>query len=96
MRALRQMRASAAAPDPGPGPVAQALQGLVIGRLTWWMGWPLVLLGAAGPRGDLDELSTLIGFERLKAAATAEARARVSELYWEVVPAESLGPVIGH
>ena len=35
-------------PEPAAGPVARALEGLVFGRLTWWMGWPFVLLGAAG------------------------------------------------
>jgi hypothetical protein len=82
-------------PKAAVAPAARALQGLLFGRLTWWMGWPFALLGAAGLAVTWNNLSTLIGYERLKAAATSEARARVSELYWDVVPIESLGPVIG-
>ena len=63
-----------------PGPVAQALQGLVIGRLTWWFGWPFAILGAAGLAVTWTNLSTLIRYERLKAAATVESQAHVSEL----------------
>jgi hypothetical protein len=84
----------ASAPEPAAGPVARALQGLIVGRLTWWMGWPFALLGAAGLAVTWTNLSTLIGYERLRAAAAAETGARVSELFWDVVPPESLGPVI--
>jgi hypothetical protein len=89
------VKAPEPAAEPGAGPAARALQGLLFGRLTWWMGWPFALLGAAGLAVTWNNLSTLIGYERLKAAATSEARARVTELYWDVVPVESLGPVIG-
>jgi hypothetical protein len=89
------MRATPRAPMPVPGPIAQAVQGLVLGRLTWWMGWPFALLGAAGLAVTWTNLSTLIWYERFKANATAESRARVSDLYWEVAPIESLGPAIG-
>lgn len=63
--------------------------------MTWWFGWPLALLGAAALAVSWTNLSTFIRYERLKTAATAETRARVSEVYWDVVPAESLGAVIG-
>jgi hypothetical protein len=85
----------ASAPEPAIGAAARALQGLVVGRFMWWFSWPFVLLGAAGLTVSWTNLATLIRYERLKAAATAETRARVSELYWEVVPIESLGPAIG-
>lgn len=75
--------------------MAQALQGLVLGRLTGWMAIPFALLGAAGLAVTWTNLSTFVGYERLKRAATAEARARVRELYFEVVPPGAAGPVIG-
>ena len=61
----------------------------------WLFAGPFALLGAAGLAVSWNNLSTLIRYERLKAAATAETRARVSELYWEVAPIESQGPEIG-
>lgn len=75
--------------------MVQALQGLVVGRLTGWMAIPFALLGAAGLAVTWTNLSTFLGYERLKKAATAEARARVSELYFEVLPPGAAGPVIG-
>jgi hypothetical protein len=83
------------APEPAIGAAARALQGLIVGRFMWWFSWPFVLLGAAGLAVSWTNLSTLIRYERLKAAATAETHARVGEMYWEVVPSESLGPLIG-
>ena len=80
---------------PVPGPLARAAQGLVLGRLTGWLGWPFLVLGAAGLAVTWTNLSTFLGYERLKRAATAETRARVSDLYWDVVSPASLGPVIG-
>ena len=85
----------ASAPEPPIGAVARTVQGLIAGRFMWWFTWPFVLLGAAGLAVSWTNLSTLMRYERLKAAATAETRARVSEMYWEVVPTESLGPLIG-
>jgi hypothetical protein len=82
-------------PAPAPGPVAQALQGLVVGRLVGWAAVPFALLGAAGLAVSWTNLSMFVGYERLKKAATAEARARVSELYFEVLPPGAVGPVIG-
>jgi hypothetical protein len=75
--------------------MARAAQGIVLGRLTGWLGWPFALLGAAGLALTWTNVSTFVGYERLKKAATAEARARVSELYWDVLSPESMGPVIG-
>src|SRR6185436_18201850 len=88
---------SATPPDPAraPGPVAQALQRLLAGRLVGWMAVPFALLGAAGLAVSWTNLSTFVGYERLKKAATAEARARVSELYFEVLPPGAVGPRIG-
>jgi hypothetical protein len=82
-------------PPPVPRALARVAQGLVLGRLTGWLGWPFLLLGAAGLAVTWANVSTLFGYERLKRAATAEARARVSELYWDVVSPASVGPVIG-
>ena len=89
------MSATPPGPARAPGPVAQALQGLVVGRLVGWAAVPFALLGAAGLAVSWTNLSTFVGYERLKAAASAEARARVSDLYFDVVPPGSVGPVIG-
>ena len=59
------------------------------------MAIPFALLGAAGLAVTWANASTFLGYERLKRAATAEARARVSDLFFEVVPPGSVGPVIG-
>jgi hypothetical protein len=84
-----------AGPPPAPGPAARAVQGLVVGRLRGWGAVPFALLGAAGLAVSWTNLSTFVGYERLKKAATAETRARVSELYFEVLPPGAAGPVIG-
>ena len=89
------MSTTPSSPPPVPEGLARMAQGLVLGRLTGWLGWPFLLLGAAGLAVTWTNLSTFLGYERLKRAATAEARARVSELYWDVVSPASVGPVIG-
>jgi hypothetical protein len=89
------MSATPPSPPPVPGAVARAAQGLVLGRLTGWLGWPFLVLGAAGLAVTWTNVSTFVGYERLKKAATAEARAQVSELYWDVLPPGAVGPVIG-
>jgi len=89
------MSATPPGPARAPAPVAQALQGLLAGRLVGWMSVPFALLGAAGLAVSWTNLSTFVGYERLKAAATAEARGRVSEMYFDVLPPGAVGPVIG-
>jgi hypothetical protein len=89
------MSATPSSPPPVPGAMARAAQGLVLGRMTGWLGWPFLVLGAAGLAVTWTNVSTFLGYERLKRAATAEARARVSELYWDVLPPGAVGPAIG-
>ena len=82
-------------PPTQSGPVARAVQGLVAGRVVGWMAIPFALLGAAGLAVTWTNVSTFLGYEKLRRAATAEARARVSELYFDVLPPGAVGPVIG-